>query len=223
MYKELITIKGTRNGLVFYFNTKDAGFEEIKRTLIEKFESSKGFFQHAKFIVSPENRLNEEETGEIEAICTGYGLIKSSCRMPLHKSEQNQSSDDPEFQKNTKYYQAKSGAVLVNKTVRSGQKIYVTGHLVVLGDVNPGAEVIATGSVVVMGNLRGLVHAGAHGDDSVFILAHRLQPTQIRITDKVSRPPERGGSVDYPEVAAVVDGTIVVEPYQTNKRKAVNF
>jgi septum site-determining protein MinC len=63
------------------------------------------------------------------------------------------------------------------------------GRLPSLGDVNPGAEIIAGGSVVVWGRLRGLVHAGAMGDDTAVICALDLNPTQLRIADQIAIPP----------------------------------
>ena len=62
--------------------------------------------------------------------------------------------------------------------------------MVIVGDVNPGSEIIATGDILIMGNLRGLAHAGAKGDKTSIVAAFRLQPTQIRIANYISRPPE---------------------------------
>ncbi len=78
MSRELITVKGTRNGLVFYFNTKDAAFKEIEDTLVEKFQNAKGFFSQARFMISPENDLTEEQIKAIEEICLHHGMTKSS-------------------------------------------------------------------------------------------------------------------------------------------------
>ncbi len=105
--------------------------------------------------------------------------------------------------------------MLVQRTLRSGQTIEYTGNVVVLGDVNPGAEIIAGGHVVVMGALRGVVHAGAFGDNSATITAFLLEPTQLRIASHITRPPDGAGALDViePEVALIKDGTVVIEKY----------
>ncbi|RJQ09695.1 MAG: septum site-determining protein MinC [Bacillota bacterium] len=107
-------------------------------------------------------------------------------------------------------------ALLVRGPLRSGKQIRHNGDVVVLGDVNPGGQVVATGDVVVMGTLRGTVHAGATGDHSAVVAAFRLTPTQLRIASYVARPPEEaGGHPEYPELALVRDGVVVVRPLLT--------
>jgi septum site-determining protein MinC len=58
--------------------------------------------------------------------------------------------------------------------------------VVILGDVNPGAEIVANGNVMVWGRLRGMVHAGAKGNNKAVICALDLSPMQLRIADQVS-------------------------------------
>ena len=100
-------------------------------------------------------------------------------------------------------------------TVRSGQLVSFEGNLVVIGDVNPGAEVIATGNVVVMGSLRGMVHAGADGNKEAIVAALSLQPTQLRIADVITRPPDTKGSRQglIPKVAFVKDELVYIERF----------
>lgn len=102
--------------------------------------------------------------------------------------------------------------VLICRNLRSGQKIFNKGNMVILGDVNPGAEVIAGGNILVMGALRGLAHAGAFGDEKAIIAAYRLSPTQLRIANHITRPPD-GESiiVNNPELAKIRAGKVVIE------------
>jgi len=110
---------------------------------------------------------------------------------------------------------ADENSILVQRTLRSGQSISYDGNIVIVGDVNPGAEVVASGNVVVMGYLRGVVHAGAGGDENAAVYAYRLQPTQLRIANHITRAPdgEETRSQD-PEVARVKDGIVVIEAFQ---------
>lgn len=103
-------------------------------------------------------------------------------------------------------------AALVERTLRSGHHIQHAGHVVVLGDVNPGAEIVAGGHVLVWGRLRGVVHAGASGDERAVVCALDLSPTQLRIAGHIALSPERSGPAQ-PEIARVREGQIVAEPW----------
>ena len=106
-----------------------------------------------------------------------------------------------------------SPAVLLRRTIRSGQRVTYDGSIVILGDVNPGGEVIATGDIIVLGTLRGLAHAGARSRDRGRIVALRLEPTQLRIGDCIGRAPDQPPRSELcPEVAYVAEDGIVVEP-----------
>lgn len=72
--------------------------------------------------------------------------------------------------------------MIVDKPLRSGQRIYAKGgDLVVLALVNHGAEVIADGSVHVYAPLRGKAIAGARGDTTARIYAHSLEAELLSI------------------------------------------
>lgn len=112
----------------------------------------------------------------------------------------------------------KGEALIVRTTLRSGQLIQYKGDVVVIGDVNPGAHIKAVGSVIVMGTVRGIIQAGANGDYGAFIVAYKMQPSQLRIGDIITRAPDGMSSQsDNPEIAFVEKGMIVVEPYLKNK------
>lgn len=77
---------------------------------------------------------------------------------------------------------APAPTLVVDKPLRSGQRIYAKGgDLVVLALVNHGAEVIADGSVHVYAPLRGKAIAGARGDTSARIYAHSLEAELLAI------------------------------------------
>ncbi|MBO8128589.1 MAG: septum site-determining protein MinC [Peptococcaceae bacterium] len=104
--------------------------------------------------------------------------------------------------------------ILVQRTLRSGQSVSYDGNVVILGDVNPGAQVTATGDVIVMGVMRGIVHAGAGGNDSAVVIAFRLRPTQLRIANHISRPPDDDNvDPEQAEIARVRDGVITIEAF----------
>ncbi|WP_066632584.1 septum site-determining protein MinC [Desulfolucanica intricata] len=107
--------------------------------------------------------------------------------------------------------------ILVQRTLRSGQSVYHDGNIVLLGDVNPGSELVATGNIIVLGALRGVVHAGAAGDEKAIIIAFKLQPTQLRIADHITRAPDgEDFSSEQPEVARIKGGIVTIEAFQNS-------
>lgn len=74
------------------------------------------------------------------------------------------------------------GTLVIDKPVRSGQKIYARGaDLVVLAMVNQGGEVVADGNIHVYAPLRGKAMAGARGNASARIFSLCLEPELISI------------------------------------------
>ncbi|MCC6454411.1 MAG: septum site-determining protein MinC [Caldilineaceae bacterium] len=113
--------------------------------------------------------------------------------------------------------------------LRSGQVLRKTESIVVIGDVNPGAQVISGGDIMVWGRLRGVAHAGADGNRRAVVTAIDFVPTQLRIANLTAIAPEqkkgRGVGLLFwkkepdrrPEIARVIDGRIVVEPWDEGK------
>jgi septum site-determining protein MinC len=101
----------------------------------------------------------------------------------------------------------------VKGPLRSGARVEYDGNVVVLGDVNPGAEIEAGGSVIVWGRLRGVVHAGAQGDETAIVCALELSPTQLRIASGIAVSPKKPGKIT-PEIARLKDGNLVAESWQ---------
>jgi septum site-determining protein MinC len=116
-------------------------------------------------------------------------------------------------------------------SLRSGQVLRKTESIVVIGDVNPGAQVISGGDVMVWGRLRGVAHAGADGNDRAVVTALDFAPTQLRIAALTTISPEsrRGFSLKFwkkepprrPESARILEGRIVVEPWDEAKPSAI--
>ena len=72
--------------------------------------------------------------------------------------------------------------MVIDKPLRSGQKIYARGaDLVVLAMVNMGAEVVADGNIHVYAPLRGKAMAGASGNVNARIFSLCMEPELISI------------------------------------------
>jgi septum site-determining protein MinC len=87
--------------------------------------------------------------------------------------------------------------------------------VVVIGDVNSGAEIVAGGSVIVWGRLRGVVHAGCHGDETAVVCALELAPMQLRIAGEIAISPKKQPR-SQPEVARIQDGHLAAEPWNAS-------
>jgi len=74
-----------------------------------------------------------------------------------------------------------SHTMVVDKPLRSGQRIYAKGDLVVLGLVSYGAEVIAEGNIHIYAPLRGRALAGVQGNHDARIFCTCLEPELISI------------------------------------------
>jgi septum site-determining protein MinC len=92
------------------------------------------------------------------------------------------------------------------------------GDIAIIGDVNPGAEVIAGGDIVVWGRVRGILHAGAFGDESAVICALDLSPMQLRIAGHIALSPEEKRGTPVPEMASVRSGQIEAVPWRGGER-----
>jgi septum site-determining protein MinC len=156
-------------------------------------------------------RLTERQLRELESILRDHGL-------QLKELRNSQSSEQEEvFQSVTRYPDARDllepgETALIYRHLRSGQRFFTRGNVVILGDINPGAEVIAGGNILVMGTLKGMAHAGALGDENSVVAAFRLNPIQLRIANHITRPPDgEKVVVNNPELARIRAGKVVIE------------
>lgn len=195
MANEAVSIKGTRDGIVIIIE-ENTDYESAKELLYQKIDKSKAFFSGCKARLKVKNpNFGKDEVGEIKRLLTSFGMSVQKVPSINSRIYQNQ-------------------VLLLKKTLRSGQKITHNGSVVLLGDVNPGSEIVATGDILILGHLRGMAHAGAQGDKTSLVAAFRLQPTQLRIANFISRPPEGKEQIpEVPEVARLKNDIIVIEPY----------
>ncbi len=74
------------------------------------------------------------------------------------------------------------GALLLDRTVRSGQAVmFLKGEVTVLGAVSSAAEVLAGGSIHIYGALRGRAIAGALGNPHARIFCQRFEAELVSI------------------------------------------
>ncbi len=110
---------------------------------------------------------------------------------------------------------ASANTLLIDKPLRSGQRVYARGaDVVLLAAVNFGAEVFADGNIHVYAPLRGRAIAGARGNASARIFTTCLDPQLVAIagvyrTTEVPLPAEVAGK---PAQIRLVGESLVIEP-----------
>lgn len=222
---DAVSIKGTRHGLLILLD-QERDFEEIKQNLYKKMDAARGFFKGAKFAFYQEPVENEQQR-VLEEICLRYGLIhEPDIKDKLNTVSTSSASNDSKTNTASKFENKTTDAtakdddtLLVKRSLRSGQQINYPGHVVILGDVHAGAEVVAYGNVLVIGVCRGVVHAGANGNQLARVVAHRLCPAQLRISTSIAcAPPDSQTEANYPEIAYLSqEGQIIVESYNSSR------
>lgn len=89
-----------------------------------------------------------------------------------------------------------NAATLITQPVRSGQRIYVSGDLIILAQVSAGAEIMAEGNIHVYNTLRGRALAGVQGDTNARIFCFDLQAELISIAGDYKTSEDLKGTVE---------------------------
>ncbi len=108
-----------------------------------------------------------------------------------------------------------SGAMVIDKPLRSGQQVYARGtDLIVLAIVSFGAEIIADGNIHVYGPLRGRAIAGARGNTQARILSTCMEPQLVSIAGiyRTSETPFPADTQGKPAQVRLVGESLVVDP-----------
>jgi septum site-determining protein MinC len=226
--KGSLAIKGTQDGLLV--SIPESEWSEARSALMQLIDEQTDFFRGARLLLQIEQRaLRAAELGSLRdalaerevnlwAVLSSSDVTKAAAAdlgLAQQPTKPSPSGDEDVPFETTLYG---DDAVLVEKTLRSGNSIRHPGHVIILGDINPGAEIIAGGNVMVWGRLRGTVHAGAAGDESAKVYALDLSPTQLRIAGQIAVSPTRR-SQPKPEVAQIKDGQLVAEEWQSKRRR----
>jgi septum site-determining protein MinC len=224
-----IQIKGIREGLLVTLG--DQPWDEVHQALLDHLDDQVEFLRGARLALDVGNHvLKAADLGHLskeiaDRDLTLWAVISNS--PATERSAQSfglatrlfKPRTEPEVSsRHEATHQEAGSAIVVRRTLRSGASLRHPGHIVVIGDINPGAEIVARGDVIVWGRLRGMVHAGAEGDEGAVICALDLSPTQLRIASQIAVTPKRRGK-PQPEMARILDGQVVAEPWVPKREK----
>lgn len=222
-----VQIKGIREGLLITLG--DGSWQELKDSLVEHVQHQKEFLRGGRVAVDVGNQaLNAVELCDIRDQLSDSGItiwavisnspktIQTAQTLGLATKLAPIGFEQKSKHGETHLYDGEA-AVLVQRTLRSGYSLQHPGHVIVLGDVNPGAEIIAGGNVIVWGRLRGVVHAGAEGDELAIVCALDLSPSQLRIAGLIALTPQRRGK-PQPEIARLKENQVVAEVWNPKEK-----
>lgn len=213
MAEEIVVFKGNRDGLYLIIN-RENDLEVLKKKIQEKIASAQSFFQGIKQIKLNGTSLSQEDLSDLS------NWLEERYQIEIVDIEEKKEEDQniSQTKKGTYSYPIEEGITkFIYTTLRSGSKVQYNGNIVIIGDVNPGAEVIAAGNIIVMGALRGIAHAGFLGNERACVIAFSLQPTQLRISNIITRAPDQQDfKPTCPEKACIKEDSIIILPYYKN-------
>lgn len=207
---DCVAFKGSREGVLLVIDEK-TDFHGIITRLREKLTAAADFFAGATVTVDAGQRqLSTREWNQLHGVLANHGLaVQELRRAEPRAASSSLAAVAPSM---AAAGECETQALVVHRTLRSGQRVLYDGTVVVVGDVNPGAEVVAGGDIIVLGACRGMARAGAYGNERATVTANKLLPTQLRIGRFIARAPDAPMKALCPETARVKDGAVVVEP-----------
>lgn len=212
--KELVEFKGSKRGIIVNIK-RTASFDDIKQAIIDRLESSVGFFNGAKIC-----EINSKCLSDIQIINIKDDI---SSRFDVEFVEDYENKIAKNFQ--TRYVNNLrsgeniefDGDIIVMTDMKSGSQVSSTSNVVIMGDVSSGARVVAHGNVIVMGSVKGFIHAGAAGNENAYAVANNLNAKVLQIAGNIAEAPDdetyEEEKANVPEIALVSNGRIIIESY----------
>ncbi|MDB5053458.1 MAG: septum site-determining protein MinC [Bacilli bacterium] len=200
--KHLVTIKGVKEGLIFVLDDSCL-LTDLLSELQHKLEKT-----HHKILFGPLIRV-QVKLGKRQMIDAEKEQIRALIKSRGNLLVQTIESDAP---LETLLQVPDHSIKMIHGIIRSGQTVRHEGRLMLMGDVNPGGVILCTGDIYIMGSLRGMAHAGLDGNEQAIIAASHLRPTQLRIAEVISRPPDEWGIEEaFMEFAYIRNGVMEID------------
>ena len=176
----------------------------ISEKLKEKIDLAPEFFRNSPLIFDV-HELNKQHRSidihELIKVIREAGLLPTGIRggnaeqneqalellIPVYSAHvgTTSSSDTPKTKtitpEKTEETTVNHSTMMITRPIRSGQRIYATGDLVIVATVSAGAEIMAEGNIHVYGTLRGRALAGVLGNSDARIFCSDLQAELISI------------------------------------------
>ncbi|MCK9395175.1 MAG: septum site-determining protein MinC [Methylobacter sp.] len=206
----------------------------IEQQLQEKIHLAPEFFKNSPLVFDllELNKQNlDVDVTELTNITRKLGLLPIGIRggttqqnqqalelgIPIHSGHNVTAASEPQQRQTpepepTPEPQGAATTTLITQPVRSGQRIYAEGDLVILAQVSAGAEILAEGNIHVYGSLRGRALAGVQGDTEARIFCSDLQAELISIAGNYKISEDLNGAVhNQPVQIYLQNHTLVIK------------
>ena len=117
----------------------------------------------------------------LELLMPVYSIHSGGASAETQKQKTITSVPEPKTESDTDVDADVTTTTLITQPIRSGQRIYANGDLVILAQVSAGAEIMAEGNIHVYNTLRGRALAGVRGNTEARIFCFDLQAELISI------------------------------------------
>ena len=176
-----VVIKGGRNYITLVLD-KEMDFSELLKKIVEKFLESEKIFKDEPIAIMFDGRhlSSSEECIILDAIAEfttvrisniiDYGEFTNRAAVLLQQSVEE-----------CEYPEGTSNCTLIQRNIKSGEKIDSDKTIIIEGNVESGAMVRSSSSIIVLGSLWGQAIAGKDNDLSSYILALDFEPENFRI------------------------------------------
>jgi len=194
----------------------------IREHLASKIEQMPDFFKHAPVVIDLSSLKSTDGLVDFALL---VGMIRGLGMIPIGiqggTSEHNDTaemfelailgkkgiqSDSREKKRSAPAdvpAKTKAKTVLVQRPVRSGQRLYARdSDLIVTAAISSGAEILADGNIHVYGILRGRAMAGIKGDKDARIFCHGLKAELVSIAGRY-KTADKLGDVDRGTAAQI--------------------
>jgi len=177
---------------------------QVEHQLLEKISQAPDFFKHSPIVIDLHNLNSNDLSLDMQTLIE---LLRKNNFLPVGirggSDEQNQqvltlgipyhsshavtqpvSEKKANTLKTSATTEQPAEAIenkFINTPVRSGQRIYSRGDLIIAATVSAGAEIMAEGNIHVYGALRGRALAGVQGNTNSRIFCSRLEAELISI------------------------------------------
>jgi septum site-determining protein MinC len=184
----MLQLKGKRPGIFLCVVPEDMPEEALLEGLDRMVYTSKKFLTGSRVIMDMQGRrVNLSLVAKI----TERFAVPADCKimswMVLHAESQEflkrcgLALGEPKLTLMSAEEAATAPGLLFTGTLRGGQRLEHDGDVIITGHANTGSEIAASGHVVVLGWLKGTVHAGCRGDESMSICARSFESEQVKI------------------------------------------
>jgi septum site-determining protein MinC len=204
--------------------------EAMDEQLLARVKQAPGFFRHTPVVIDLsqlEDPSAELDFALLVGLMRGYGLVPVAVQggtpqqqemaefleLAILANNKHRKSTGPAQTNPEKAAPRSSQAKLVNRPIRSGQRVYAGGRdLIVLASVSSGAEVIADGNIHIYGALRGRALAGVRGNREarIFCLKHQAELVAIAGQYRVSEQLE-ASHADAPTQIYLAEKKLLIE------------